>query len=333
MDSKALYREIGRFFDQHGLWPSPQNYALIYQLVVDAESPAARAIKSATSDGVRLTQREADEIMETHGLANGGGAAPTDAASAALLSATRQQVEEFAALVEASRAEAKSYGEDLEAGAARLAAAGGGDDDRVATLIGITRAMVERTRAAEQQLSQARSEAENLRTKLAEASAEARSDPLTRLPNRRAFEERFAQLQEQGATVSLAICDIDKFKRINDTYGHGVGDRVLRTVAGLLRECCQGHLVARLGGEEFVVLFEGLAPEPAAAIIDDARAALAAKHFRLRENDAPLGQVTFSAGVASGTHPNGTSALQRADELLYQAKANGRNQVLAEGSC
>ena len=329
MDSKALYQEIGRFFEQHGLWPSPQNYALIYRLVVDAQSPAAQAVRSATSDGVRLSQRDADEIMAAHGLAHGGGASATDAASAALLSATRQQVEEFTALVEASRAEAKSYGEDLEAGAARLAAAGDGDD-RVATLIGITRAMVERTRAAEQQLSAARSEAENLRSKLAEASAEARSDPLTRLPNRRAFEERFAQLQEQGATVSLAICDIDRFKRINDTYGHGVGDRVLRSVAALLRECCQGHLVARLGGEEFVVLFEGLAPEPAAAIIDDARATLAAKKFRLRENDAPLGQVTFSAGVASAVHPCGTPALQRADELLYLAKSAGRNRVLAE---
>jgi diguanylate cyclase len=326
MDSQALYRDIGRFFAEHGLWPSPQNYALIYQLVAEAQSPAALAVKAATSDGVRLTQREADQIMETHGLPV---AAAPDPASAALLSATRQQVEDFATIVEASRAEAKSYGHDLEVGARRLEEAGGGAD-QVTTLIGLTRAMVERTRAAEQQLSQAKDEADNLRSKLAEVSEEARSDPLTRLPNRRAFEERFGLLQHEGIAVSLAICDVDKFKRINDTHGHGVGDRVLRTVAALLRESCEGHMVARLGGEEFVVLFEGLDPDRAAIILDSARETLADKKFRLRETDAPIGQVTFSAGIARATHPAGTPALQRADELLYKAKNEGRNRICVE---
>lgn len=330
MDSQALYRDIGRFFAQHGLWPTPQNYALVYQVLVDGQSPAAQAVKAATSDGVRLTQREADQIMDTHGVATAAAPPRQDAASAALISATRRQVEEFTAIVEASQAQAKSYGEDLAAGARELEESG--DADQVATLIGITRAMVERTQQAEQQLDAARSEAENLRTRLAEVSEEARSDPLTHLPNRRAFEERYALLQQERIEVSLAICDVDKFKRINDTYGHGVGDRVLRSVAGLLRECCDGHMVARLGGEEFVVLFERMEPGQAAAILDEARETLAEKKFRLRENDAPIGQVTFSAGVARGSHPLGTPALQRADELLYIAKNEGRNRVCVEAA-
>jgi diguanylate cyclase len=326
MDSQALYRDVGRFLAEHGLWPSPQNYALIYQLFADAASPAALAVKAATSDGIRLSQRDADQIIEDHGMP--GAPAPQDAASAALLTATRRQVEEFTAIVEASQAQAKSYGADLEAGAEKLAKAG--EAAPVATLIDITRAMVERTRAAEQQLDAARSEAEGLRSKLAEASEEARSDPLTHLPNRRAFEERYAVLEQSGLPLSLAICDVDKFKRINDTYGHGVGDRVLRSIAGLLRERCDGHMVARLGGEEFVVLFEGLDPGQAAKILDEAREELAEKKFKLRETDAPIGQVTFSAGVARGAHPLGTPALQRADELLYTAKNGGRNQIRFE---
>jgi diguanylate cyclase len=327
MNSGALYKDIGKFFAEHGLWPSPQNYALIYQLFADADSPAAQAVKAATSDGIRLSQRDANEIMDAHGMP-GAKAGPDAAVGAALLAATRRQVDEFTAIVEASQAEAKSYGEDLEAGARKLAETG--DGGQVATLIGITRTMVERTRAAEQQLNAARSEADTLRSQLAEVAEEARSDPLTHLPNRRAFEERLAELDKAGTPISLAICDVDKFKRINDTYGHGVGDRVLRSVAGLLRECCNGHMVARLGGEEFVILFEKLEPGEAAAIVDEARETLADKKFRLRESDAPIGQVTFSAGVARGAHPAGTPALQRADELLYMAKDGGRNQVRVE---
>jgi diguanylate cyclase len=327
MESQALYRDVGRFLAEHGLWPTPQNYALIYQLFVDASSPAAQAVRAATSDGVRLTQRDADQIMGEHGMPK-NPAPQQDSQSAALLSATRRQVEEFTAIVEASQAQAKSYGQDLEAGAQQLEEAG--DGAQVATLINITRAMVQRTRSAEQQLSAARTEAEGLRSKLAEVSEEARSDPLTQLPNRRAFEERLQQLQERDLPLSLAICDVDKFKRINDTYGHGVGDRVLRTIASLLRETCEGHMVARLGGEEFVVLFEGLEPQQAAVILDEARETLAEKKFRLRETDAPIGQVTFSAGVARRAHPLGTPALQRADELLYSAKNGGRNQVRFE---
>ena len=185
--------------------------------------------------------------------------------------------------------------------------------------------MIERTKAAERQLTAARDEAQALRVQLAEAGEEARRDTLTSLPNRRAFEERLADLEREGVPVSIAICDIDHFKRVNDTYGHGVGDRVLRLVADILDQHCGEHMVARLGGEEFVVLFEGLAPPKRARHLDAARAYLATKQFKVRETDEPLGKISFSAGIASGT-----DALGRADALLYEAKNGGRNQVRCE---
>lgn len=327
MNKDALYASIGGFLAEHGLWPSPENYALVYQLFEDEDSAAAQAVKAVTSDGVRLSQREANAIMDAHGLATPRSG---DAESAALLNAARRQLDDFAAIVEASEAQAKSYGRDLAEGAARLEDSG--DTGSVATLITITRRMVERTKAAEQQLAAARTETRELRTKLAEVEEEARSDPLTRLPNRRAFEERLAELQEAGGPLSLAICDIDNFKRVNDQYGHGVGDRVLRTVASLLQTSCAGHLVARLGGEEFVVLFEGLEPPEAATILDETREMLAAKQFKLRETDAPIGRISFSAGIACGSRKDVNSPLHRADTLLYEAKKSGRNRVEYE-SC
>lgn len=326
MDSILLYKKIGDFLAAHGLWPTPDNYALIHALFVDEASPAAEAVKAATADGLRLSQRDADRIKNEIGIAVSAPPRP-GSVDPSLLAAATQRVEEFVAIVEAQRADAHNYGADLRAGADRLEAGEGGS---IAALVAVTRAMAERTKKAEQQLTAARDETETLREKLAEAGEEARSDPLTRLPNRRAFEEQLKAFEEAGATVSLAICDIDHFKRVNDQYGHPVGDRVIRVVAETLRDNCAGNMVARVGGEEFVVLFEGIAPAEGARILDEAREALGARRFKVRETDAPIGRITFSAGVACTRRKDDRPAIARADALLYEAKNGGRNQVRFE---
>jgi diguanylate cyclase len=321
MDGSGLYKLIGKFLTEHGLWPSPDNYALVHTLLVDGQSTAAKAVRAATADGIRLSQKEADRIKAEVGLP--APRATPSGVDPALFAAAAQEVEKFAEIVEAQRANAQSYGEEMAAGADKLESGEGG----VGALVAMTRAMAARTKAVEQQLTAARDETRQLKEKLAAAGEEARSDPLTGLPNRRAFEEKLAELERSNALLSLAICDIDHFKRVNDNYGHAVGDRVIKAVAQTLRDNCAGNMVARIGGEEFVVLFPGLAPEAAAEILDVARDVLGARYFKLRETDQPLGRVTFSGGVARGRHPDGTSALQRADALLYAAKNNGRDQV------
>ena len=326
MDGSALYRLIGKFLKDHGLWPSPDNFALVHAFLTDESSPAAQAVRAATADGIRLSQKEADRIKAEIGLPVAQAA--RTGVDPALFAAASHEVDRFAALVEAQRADAQSYGEDLAAGAEKLESGEGG----VPVLVAITKAMAERTKTIEQQLTAARDETQQLRAKLAEAGEEARSDPLTGLPNRRAFEEKLAELERKNARLSLAICDIDHFKRVNDNYGHAVGDRVIKAVAQTLRDNCAGHMVARIGGEEFVILFPGLEPAAAGQILDEARDVLGARYFKLRETDEPLGKVTFSGGVARGRHPDGTSALQRADALLYAAKKGGRNRVFCEAA-
>ncbi|RYD57769.1 MAG: GGDEF domain-containing protein, partial [Sphingomonadales bacterium] len=150
--------------------------------------------------------------------------------------------------------------------------------------------------------------------------------PLTDLPNRRAFEEAYAAQAATGEKICFAVCDIDHFKSVNDRFGHSVGDRVLKAIADALSTACKGHLVARYGGEEFAILFAGVELETARATLDTARATVAAKHYRLREDDAPLGEVTFSAGITLARSEDRYHTLfQRADQLLYAAKTAGRN--------
>ena len=320
---QRIFERIGKFLSEHGLVPSPENYSLVYQLVLDSESAMSREVQKLVSDGIRLSQPEADRIREDYGIvaSRSGLADPVDESA---LAAARLLMEEFASTVEQARAETESYGRDLEQGAAALTAEE--KESGLDSLLRLTGAILERTRAAEQRLVQAESETKTLRKQLSEVAEEARRDPLTKLANRRAFEDRCRDLDAAGTPVALAICDLDHFKLINDAHGHAVGDRVLRMMARRLEKFCGGHLVARFGGEEFVILFENMSPEAAAELVDDARRAMNRSDFVLRTTGERIGQITFSAGVAAS--PDGTTrALNRADELLYEAKKAGRNQV------
>jgi diguanylate cyclase len=325
-ERRRLYERVGQFLFEHSLEPNPANYLLVHMLVTGSNASAVAAIEEATSDGLRLTQGVADRIIS---MVGGPEIAGTPSESAVIEEA-RRQMDSFANIVEAARAQVKTYERDLESGAARLAAA---EPDSLAELIRITGAMIERTRAAEGQLEVATGEAQALREQLASAEEEARRDALTGLPNRRAFGARHSALAAAGAPLAVALCDIDRFKQINDSHGHAVGDRVLRTFAGILEESCDGAMVARFGGEEFAILFPSLDAAAAAAIVDEAREQVSTRQFKVRETDAPLGQITFSAGVAAAADGETLEALlQRADALLYRAKDRGRNCVEAEGA-
>jgi diguanylate cyclase len=317
---RRLFNAIGAFLFEHRLAPTPANYMLAHMMVTKSSPAAADAVASATNDGLRLTQSEADRI-----LTQAGAQVPPQAQDE-MLSAARMQMEEFARLVDHTRREAQTYGRDLEGSAAQLSRLDGSADS--ADLIRITSAMIERTRVAEAQLAETTREAQALRMKLASAKEEALSDWLTGLPNRRAFEHRYRTLSGTGAAISIALCDVDRFKSINDSHGHAVGDRVLSAVAHSLQRHCNGHMVARLGGEEFVILFEGVDAAAAAGIVEAAREELAAKRFRARDTDAPIGSVTFSAGVVSAAPgEEQETLLKRADTLMYRAKQNGRNRI------
>jgi diguanylate cyclase len=314
-----ILREVGRFLKAHALPPTPDNYRLAYALVVDPDSSLARAIAAATLDGVRLLQSEADRLLHDAGV----DPAPADPAGtdAGLV---RQQMEEFARTIETVRLETERYGRDLETGAAQIEQVG--DAISAAGILAITGQMLARTRLAEQRLAAAEREASALREKLAVAEEDARTDKVTGLPNRRAFEDRWQQLEREGAFVSIAICDIDCFKQVNDTHGHAVGDRVLRVIADTLDQFCAGHRVARFGGEEFAILFEGIKAADAERCLERARLDLERRVLRDRDTGALIGTITFSAGIAEGRA--GTAALLgAADELLYRAKKKGRNRI------
>ncbi|MCL2590339.1 MAG: diguanylate cyclase [Betaproteobacteria bacterium] len=159
----------------------------------------------------------------------------------------------------------------------------------------------------------------------------ATSDPLTGIPNRRAFfesiEHERARLTRYSGEAAVLMIDIDHFKQINDTHGHAAGDAVLchivRQVRKLLRE---SDMLARLGGEEFAILLPQASREGAVGLAERVRKVL--EENPLIYNDIPI-HITASVGVTIMSHndPNTDKTLSRADHALYEAKRNGRNRV------
>lgn len=178
-------------------------------------------------------------------------------------------------------------------------------------------------------LSQLEQETGELRERVRIEKDKARCDALTRLPNRAAFDERIAQecdrWSRNGNPLSIAILDIDCFKKINDAYGHKTGDRVLKTVGELLASRVRVvDFVARYGGEEFVVVMPGTSASDALRLIEKLRVEVGACRFRYREDVIP---VTLSAGIAQIARGDTPDAFfERADEALYRAKSEGRNR-------
>jgi diguanylate cyclase (GGDEF)-like protein len=168
-------------------------------------------------------------------------------------------------------------------------------------------------------------------------------DELTGLPNRRALNERLMSLSGHYA---LAMVDVDHFKRFNDTYGHDVGDQVLRMVAARLAEMGGGGRPYRFGGEEFALLFPGMTLRETLPHLEALRARVAGYKLAVRGKDRPANErsgrrergqrvpdtyvsVTVSIGVAEPNERYTTpeAVLRAADKALYRAKRRGRNQV------
>jgi diguanylate cyclase len=183
-------------------------------------------------------------------------------------------------------------------------------------------------------LDEAVAKIETLSSNLAEANDKALRDPLTALGNRRFFDQRLAQAMAEAPAsggLCLVICDLDRFKTINDRFGHPVGDMVLKLFAEIISAGVGvSETVARIGGEEFAIVIPGGPSTAAISTAEQIRRQLEAKKWVVGASGVPLGTVTASFGVAQLRQDEEAADLvKRADEALYRAKSEGRNRTIA----
>ena len=182
-------------------------------------------------------------------------------------------------------------------------------------------------------LSVVESEVSDLKASLHKANEQAFIDSLTGVPNRRAYDERikleFKRWQRKKEALVLAVMDIDHFKSINDTYGHPIGDKVLRTISQLVdKKVRDSDFFGRIGGEEFAVIFTGIDLDNAIKRLNQFRESIENCKFGSKGKRI---LITMSIGCAffhEGDKP--ADVYRRADKALYQAKSSGRNKCLSE---
>jgi diguanylate cyclase len=206
----------------------------------------------------------------------------------------------------------------------------------VDNIITATRAMEDRNRKLEEKLTESSDEINHLREDLEDMRREAMTDGLTGIPNRKVFDMALRQaardVEEENDELSLLIADIDHFKKFNDTYGHQVGDQVLRLLANTLVACIKGQdTAARYGGEEFGVILPRTSLPNAVKVAEAIRQRLGHKKVMNRTTGKSLGEIKISIGVGRYRHGEPLPQLiSRADAALYMAKNTGRDKVVAE---
>jgi diguanylate cyclase len=206
----------------------------------------------------------------------------------------------------------------------------------VLALIEDNRDMRDRLDNVRNQLEESRLQVVQLQTNLERAEEAGLRDVVTAIGNRRFFDASFMEEVEKarrlGDHICLALADIDRFKHVNDRFGHLVGDRLLRLFANILVQNVRGQdKVARFGGEEFALIFPGARLGEAVSAVERIRVVLESKQWTIEPSGERISKMTASFGVSKlRADESANDLLRRVDERLYEAKVQGRNRVVAD---
>lgn len=206
----------------------------------------------------------------------------------------------------------------------------------IADLAAATREMADNNRRLSAQMETSSREVEALQSTLQNVKLEASTDSLTGLANRRMFDDtlrmRLTEAETDQTGLCLIMCDIDHFKRVNDSWGHLVGDQVIRFIAAVLRHHTKNDmLAARYGGEEFGIVVPQSRLHEAMSLAASIHQSVKSKRLSRRSTGETLGSVTISIGVAEFKSGETVSSLiGRADACLYASKRHGRDRVTAD---
>ncbi|WP_332658231.1 GGDEF domain-containing protein [Brevundimonas sp.] len=327
----GLARKVVDQMEAAGVWPTPLNFELWTHAVGQPEGALAAELQRIAESGEPFTEAVTDALAAQH-LPSGR---LTDQIRDAGHVLDRELSSVSSVIAEAQKSQA-AYGHTLEQAATNIKSAGADGDGLKAVVSDLTSATLQarqETDSLEKRLESSTQEILRLREHLELVRRDAMTDALTELANRKAFDEHLAAACEQaesgGGALTLAVLDIDHFKRFNDTWGHQTGDQVLRYVASVLgRTAANPRFAARFGGEEFAIVFPYESSAVVEAALESVRKEIASRSLRRRSTDDDLGAVTVSAGFAVRRRgETATALLERADTALYASKRGGRNRV------
>ena len=312
--------------------PNPQNFTIWFDQLAGRNPELTRFIDRAREQGLEFSPDQMRKIYERFMV-------PRNSDDNA--SGWSQRLDDVATQIAEALGVAgdgtEKYGAVLEKYSGNLSGAENSTDlaHMIGDILSETQSMNGQINNLQDRVHESGNELEELRQELAETKRDAMTDKLTGLANRRCFDETLIQMtsdaREHGEPLCLAICDVDHFKKFNDTHGHQVGDQVLKLMGRILVENIKGSdLPARYGGEEFVIILPETPLKGASIVADHLREKLASRKLSRKGSEDTYGKVTMSIGVTEYIFGESIDELiKRADSLLYKAKEGGRNRICA----
>jgi diguanylate cyclase len=332
----GILKNVLPLMSKHAAGYHPISYAVWYEY--------AKGTKPALKQNVDAELKQMDRLTpdSTYSMYSKYLVEPAEQALNTARSGLMELVEKVQKAVRQADTDAAGFDGHLKAFKKELTTANSLEDlgGHVSTMLEQSERMSEGFGKLSGELDSSQSEVKRLTQELNQMREEALTDALSGLLNRRGFNRELERLApkikgEDGQPIgalSVIMFDIDHFKKINDTYGHPLGDRVIAAVSQSIRECVgQAGVAARYGGEEFAVLLPELPISVAEALADNIRKRIEMGRIRRRQGEEPIGGVTISAGV-SAWHRDDDLAMvvERADRALYASKKAGRNRVTVD---
>jgi len=313
--------------------PEPDNFIVWYNYCAESIPALNKVIDALLSTGESFTPERNAEIHERFFTSDREAQALHDT-SVRMESLMADMVAQVGAMGD----DAHEYGQVLQAVRGEMGNVNGLDDVKkiVTNVLTATRAMEEKNRELENRLSESTEQVGKLKGDLEDMKREALTDGLTGIANRKNFDmilrSATTESAENGDDLALLMIDIDHFKKFNDTFGHQVGDQVLRLLSATLRDCVKGQdTPARYGGEEFSVILPHTNLKNAFAVAENIRMQVANKKVVNKKTGQDMGRITVSIGVSRFDHSEPLAQfIARADQALYLAKRTGRNRVMSE---
>lgn len=334
-DFFAVAQEAVKRLERANLKPHPYNYAVWFAALSGEQPELMQVLTDIERQKLPLTQERMDYLHATY-MGEAQDARVQEAAQQAkkLFAEVLLSIQQFTGATGA-------VGQNVTAGLKGLSAEPTLDELKALAVNVVEGAshLKQSGESLNQKLADSQKEIHGLRENLAKATVESERDFLTNLANRKTFDkrlfERMQEAREDKTDLALLMLDVDHFKSFNDTFGHLIGDEVLKIVARTLTDTVKGmDTVARYGGEEFAVILPKTPIGGGMIVAEAVRKAIASKELKRRDTGDSYGVITVSIGVAAyrpqADADNADSFIARADEALYRSKKGGRNRVTQE---
>lgn len=310
----------------------PRNYELIYEALAGSNADLTRDLQAL---GESPAQDKLDELGRRHLSHQHGEEIVADAQAR-----VARNIEECLHLLRNEQSKLEDYGRVLNRASDDLSATDALKVDIIQNFIKVLTVATDSTasgsRDAVRKMVHHSGEIERIREELDQYRHMAHTDVLTQLSNRRAFDDMLAHIYDDKADAmyfALVIADIDHFKRVNDTFGHPVGDKIIKLVGSLFRAALRRDVfIARTGGEEFALVLSGTTLQETVGIANRIRSTIEKTPFVNQRNGIDYGPVTLSMGACMAADAENADDLYRkADAALYLSKHRGRNRVTMHG--